>query len=226
MKDLVKSDTCCFIQIIISKLWVVCLLNVSRSKLQLISIPFLKSGLVWTPLKTEPGTGSFFGRQCQGVQKGEWGEKRKEWKPITHYRDPCCRQQGLNAEETYTKHKECLLEFSFQRTGVWGIYPLAPIPIGWKLPERLTAPSLSLSSCTYRLCFYSLRELGGSWESSEVKKQRDVQSAFGVGQRQHESAQPTRAVAEIKMSGWNEMWECANVFSLFHFERSIFQCQG
>ena len=85
-------------------------------------------------------------------------------------------------------------------------------------------PSLAL---IYRLCFsiYSLRELCGSWKSFEAKTQKDNQHVFGWGNGSWVSQAPP-VVAEIKMSWGKEMWGYASVFSLFPFERRIFQGQG
>ena len=62
-------------------------------------------------------------------------------------------------------------------------------------------PSLS---CTYRLCFsiYSLRELCGSWKSSEAKTKKDKQRAFGWDNGSWVSQAP-RVMTERKMS-----WVC------------------
>lgn len=71
VKDLVKSDACFFIQIIICQSDEVCaFLIVSRLKLYPISSLFLHRVLVWAPLKTELEKGSLFGK---------WWE-RKGWK--------------------------------------------------------------------------------------------------------------------------------------------------
>ena len=119
-----------------------CLLSEPRSELQLICIPLSNSG---TLLRTEPERGRFLCRRCQGIGKGGWREKRREWKPIMRCREPPWRQKGLSPEGIYTTCEECLLEFSFLRTGVWGTYPLDLIPIGWKLPQELTTPSIPLN---------------------------------------------------------------------------------
>lgn len=54
----------------------------------------------------------------KGVGGGE--RKEKDEKPVVHYKDPYCTQQGLSSDGTSAKHEECFPEFSFQLTGGWG----------------------------------------------------------------------------------------------------------
>lgn len=116
VKDLVKSDACFFIQIIICQSDEVCaFLIVSRLKLYPISSLFLHRVLVWGPLKTELEKGSLFGKWWE--RKGDVGEKGKDEKPVLHYGDTYFRHLRPSWDGSSAKYEEYLPEFSFQRTG-------------------------------------------------------------------------------------------------------------
>lgn len=197
-----------------------------KSKLQLISIPFLKSDLVWTSLKNRDWNKKFL---CPGSSKRIVGRKRKEWKAVMHYNDLCCRQQEHNSEETCAKHEECLLEFSFQRIGVWGNLSTGSwLPLfGSCLRHWLHLP-IPLIWCLID-CFYCLRGLCGS---REAQGQKITNKKNPHMCRVPLSGAVSAWVSTTRQScGWNKkeqrVWSMGVcTIYLFHFERGIFQCQG